>query len=362
MRMPPWCMLVLTLWMMSCADRPEADLGPSSNGEEEEGAGDDSDGNAAAVVAPVYITFNGTIQRSGWGETTGRCQIEVSFLTEAQKSEVEEAEEGDTSEPDWVTLNQPENAGECVITIRDPDEWAQWQAEHVSEEDNWSARGTLYAGERVYLSSSERTLELELSEAEDGTLSYGTADCSADSFPFGRVFSLEVPEGIPEEGVEPFVLDDALAIGPDIILIQPDADDIENDTIVHYDDQPLLLEWNWDGGFPSARGEDVQRQVTATIRNNEVDGSTEIEVIVCNAEAAADGEGMFVEVSPELLQALSLSDHVDGDYWQGIQIDSGVFAQDFVTPYGESFEMKSYVSIGGFGDFVRAASTSNADL
>ena len=160
----------------------------------------------------IEMSLEAVLQRTRWGESLGRCQIEVAF----REAETDPAPSQGSASP-MILL--PETAGTCAYTALAPEE-AGDPVGPGSGEDDWELLGTLSGSDVIYLHSETTTLTLHRQEIAGGKVRYELAECSIADFPFGQVFDLEVPS-LEGAAIPGFYVEEALAVSPDVWLREP---------------------------------------------------------------------------------------------------------------------------------------------
>ncbi len=306
-----------------------------------------TDTGAPETPAPgIQVSVEAAIQRNGWGENLGRCEIKVAFT---RPGETDGMMEG--SGQLWDPLALPEADQDCAVTIRDPVAMQAALDVYTPPDDNWVLEGQVYVGSSVSLEGSEHTLQLDAAYNDDGTYTgYQTADCSEETFPFSEAFALVVPEGSPDDDIEPFRVENALATGPEIALVGLGAlDHVETSTLEQGVDFPIA--WAFDGMVPTLDAP-VDHSVRLTVKNNQAYGVQEFEGVVCLADPA-DGSMPTSFVLPgDTLAELTPDENGEGALWLGLQLDSITEGPEVTAPWGERIRVDSRVSIDGAGSLA----------
>jgi len=299
-----------------------------------------------APTPGIQVSVEAAIQRNGWGENLGRCEIKVAFT---RPGETDGMMEG--SGQLWDPLARPEADQECAVTIRDPVEMQAALDAQDPPEDNWVLEGQVYVGSSVTLEGSAHTLQLDAAYNDDGAYTgYQMAGCSEATFPFSEAFALVVPEGSPDDDIEPFRVENALATGPEIALVGLGAmDQVETSTAQQGVDFPIA--WEFDGSIPTL-DEPADHSVWLTVKNNQTDGVQEFEGVICLADPD-DGSMPTSFVLPgDTLAELTPDETGDGALGLGLQLDSVTEGPDVTAPWGERIRVESRVSIDGTGSLA----------
>lgn len=305
---------------------------------EDSGDSGDSGGFDASTIR---VSVDAAIQRGGWGAGLGRCQVQVGFF-------IPPDDDGMYQNPGqpWEPLALPGTPGACAATIRDPDEMRAALEDAEDHPDNWQVETALDVGAEVHLVSASRTIVLPRALSPEGVLRrYEMPDCGPDTFPFGEVFDLVVPEGGPEIG--PFTVAGALAVGEAVSLVQlgPDpalpAEQVAANT-------PLDLVWSY-AGPPPALAEGLRHFAWVTARNDETGpgGMPEFEALVCLAEEADQSPPTAFSIDPADLGALTTFEDTAGGSALRLQIDARTEGPEIHLPWGQRARIQSTVSIDG---------------
>ena len=288
-------------------------------------------------VHPFEVSFNSWYQQRVWGSGESCCDLEVAFL---------EVEEDDGyADGDGAVIEIPEDPGDCAISRFDRDE--------DQAQGNMHVQGSLEAGEAVYLSAGERTLELIPDPSGDERVVYRIPDCPAEGHPVGVALDLLVPGGAQGDPVPGFALEDNLGVGPEVALITPDPDGIDSDCLDVPTDGDLELAWEHLGEIPWLSASGLQRETVVFIRNQEQDLFL-FEAMACRP----DGEGVLT-IPASALSELTAPPEGDPDlYYTSLQIDVNYSSEHIPMPFGGISGVRSGVSLTGViqlaaGDGVR---------
>ena len=286
------------------------------------------------------LSFDIALQRNGWGETIGRCQIQLAFTNKGDDGW------GSPQGPP-VTVAYPENPGECVYTdlVPEPsvDEGCGGDPGNGGgggvdpNEENWNLAGVFEGSDVVWLHSGYRSLALERVELDAGGVRYEWTGCNDEDFPFGEVFDLEVPPSADEDGIQGFYVEEAFGIGPDMALLSPSDEPGDAGKVFHASSDALTATWE----HAQASDLGLERRVDVVYRNFTVDMQP-IEAVVCLP--AGD---VFTTQSAafELLQANP--DPMTQEVLLGFQVDAVYDSPPFMTPWGQSVRVRSLVTEGG---------------
>ncbi len=202
---------------------------------------------------PLRISFDVAFQRNNWGLETTRCQVQVALYLEEEYDGL-----GMGSSPMEQEIEMPEEEGECVLTKLpdpDPDQGEEWGDGEFPDSDNWRVRGSVEAGEVLYLRGQEDNYPLVRLEDEEGKIYYTLEDCQVDSFPFGEVLDLVTVLGNEDHPLYGFCLEDAFGVGPEMQIEVPAVEGASFRTLEHSVDDALTLGWGYGGAIPEIRGE-----------------------------------------------------------------------------------------------------------
>lgn len=311
---------------------------------------------AGAPVPTLQVSVEAALQQSGWGTHLGRCEVNVTFTHPPET-------DGMYEQPAqlWDPLNIPDRDGDCALTLRDPAEMQAALDAQGTPPDNWTLTGTVDVGAEVQLVSDAHTLTLAAEWNEDGTeVRYGLEDCAADTFPRSEAFDLVVAEGAPDDGIEPFTLDDVLAAGPGLELTGIGrAPGLIRPALVQGRNAPIR--WSFDRALPTL-DRALEHEVRATVRNCVQDGIREFEGLVCVSDPADGTLGTEVTLSGAALARMTPDRDASGDLYLSLQLDSITTGPEVTAPWGQRIRVQSVVSIDGFGALHDSAlSASNAE-
>ena len=280
----------------------------------------------------IEFSIDVALQRAAWGQALGRCHLQAALRTFEPKDE-EMAPYGDGAEGGHIAL--PDAPLSCAYSEMED---MGPPIEAGSESDNWAIAGADIAADEIHLVSDQMTIVLETVETQTGAIRYEWADCSQDTFPFGQVFDLHLPDAA-DAYIAGFDIPSAFAVGPDLSLLTPEA--VEH-RVFHDQDTPLDMSWTDLHAMPDVRGEAVDVERTLWARNRAIDDPQPFEALACWPEA----DGMVLE--RDLLGQLSPSSSAeDPDTVVGLQVDTVVTSPSFEAPWGSTISVRSTVSDGG---------------
>lgn len=296
------------------------------------------------ITPGLYVSFDAVIQRNGWGDGMGRCEVQLAFLQEHQSDGMWEGP-GQL----WDPLALPEEDQSCAATLRDPDEMEAALAAQDPPEDNWELESRLEVGGSVRLEGKNRDIELLPTYDDEGEfVNYSMPDCGLETFPFSESFDLVVDEG--SDQVPPFRIDDALGIGPRMDLVGLGST-TERASNVLYQDEDYPLAWEFQGDIGKIDVE-LEHLTWLTVRNSEVDGIQEFEALVCKLDPADGAMSTQFHVPAADLALLTPNPSLGGPYVVGIQLDSRTSGPELEMPWGQRIRIQSTVSIDGRGELL----------
>ena len=290
----------------------------------------------------IEFSIDIALQRAAWGQALGRCHLQAAFRT-FKPDDDEMAPYGEEPEGGHIAL--PDALFSCAYTAiedRGP------PVEAGSASDNWSIAGADIAADEIHLESDQGTIILQTVETQTGAIRYEWSDCTQDSFPFGQVFDLHLPDA-EDAYISGFDIPSAFAVGPDVALLTPEA--VEH-RVFHDQGAALDVSWQELHPTPDVRGEAVDVQRTLWARNRTIDDPQPFEALAC----WPDADGMVLQ--HEDLAQLSPSDSVENpDSVVGLQVDTVVTSPPFEAPWGSTISVRSTVSDGG--DLVLVAPSAD---
>jgi hypothetical protein len=307
----------------------------------------------------INVSFDVGFQRNNWGETLARCQVQVAFTRRGESDGM-----GESEEPYRQEINYPDEIDTCALTRFDdvdssapeepvgggqpgqPDDGDRDSEDRDSEdrdsEDNWKLRGTMDAGECIWLHGEERSWALHrLIDGQDRVY-YEMADCDADTFPFGQVLDLDVGAADARPPLAGLALDDAFVVGPQlnvqVLLESPQAG-----LIYHRVDNPLLVEWEEVGPPPDVEHVFMHEELVM-IQVSEMGVADPIEALACRPDLAADEVMVAPSILSDLPHNIALDDNL---YSTSFQVDSRYVGPELQTPWGEVIRVSTTVTDGG---------------
>jgi len=311
----------------------------------EYGATDEADG-----MGQVSVQLDAAFQRNRWGTHISRCQVQLSFHHFHLLEEDEEDEGGDPGEeggseesgpgPDeGSSPDQPTEPGDCVFEELDPDEGGG--GDPGNDGDNWYESGELAGPEMLYLLGETTEWALVLTQAEDGRLRYELDDCSVDTFPFGEVLDLVVPDEIGH--ADPFTVPEVLVVGAELTLLSPDEGQLQQDQFVLEPGMPLSMRWERTDGDPVlADGTVVAPELELRLQNGTHNGSA-FQFLKC---APDHDEG--TEVSSSALAQFSFNEDPDEQHYDTyMDLHAVTHSPGWTTPWGGEVQVKTTISAGG---------------
>jgi len=282
----------------------------------------------------IEMAFEAVLQRTRWGESLGRCQIEVSF-----KEKAEPIEDGPPSGNPAQVILLPEDVGTCAYTALSPAEAGAPMGDGGGADD-WQLEGTLSGADTIYLHSAETTLTLHRQPIAGGSVRYELPSCTMADFPFGHVFDLEVPH-LEGAAIEGFYIEEALAVGPDVTLREPMVS-LSAETLFHPADRPMYATWNDGGSPPEVLGDHLEAHRRIFVRNHNEGEHHPFEALAC---LPPDRQ---MTLHPETLSALRANpDPVTEHYYLAFQVDTVFTTPEFEAPWGQSVFARSTVSESG---------------
>jgi len=279
------------------------------------------------------MALEAVLQRNRWGRALGRCQIEVAFRI---KNTGEVDGNGGPSS-DMILI--PEDYGSCAYTDLAPAE-SRGAEVSLTDEDDWELSGTISGADAIYLHSATTTLTLPRVNLSDGGVRYELTDCSEADFPFGQIFDLEVPS-LEGASIPGFYVEEALAVGPDVWLLEPMVSRTE-EVLIHPTDQSIVGIWEDLGPSPRVLGDVLAADRVIFLRNHLHGETMPFEALACRPPDRQ------MTISPESLAPLRANpDPVLEDYYIAYQVDTVFKTPSFEAPWGQSVFARSTVSESG---------------
>lgn len=261
------------------------------------------------------LTADVRYETSQWGAQLGNCALRLSFMLSQHDEDAQEGTAG-------TEIALAEEPGTCAVTTFEPDE--------AQEAMDYDPPGYVDAGEFVYLEDEWGELELTRRASGEDTVEYMLESCTAETFPFGRMLDLVLPEGIGDHPA--FAVPDALTMPPALSMIEPAgaAELAQADTL-----------WvAWTEGSSAA---ELSRGLM--LRNQDMaDGGRIFEAVHC----LPTEDDTRVEVGPDVLAALTPTDPADPErYALGAQVDVRAAATDVTMPWGQVARLSGNTSVSG---------------
>ncbi len=297
----------------------------------------------------INVSFDVGFQRNNWGETLSRCQVQVAFTRRGESDGMGEGEE-----PYRQEMVYPDEIDTCTLTRfdevdssapeepQDEERPGEPDSNDGESEDNWNLRGTMDAGECIWLHGDERSWALtRLIDGQD-RVTYEMADCDADTFPFGQVLDLDVGAADARPPLAGLALDDAFVVGPQLdvqVLLESPQDGL----IYHRVDNPLLVEWE-EAGPPPDVAHVFMHEELVMIQVSEMGVADPIEALACRPDLAADEVMVAPSILEELPHNIALDDNL---YSTSFQVDSRYVGPEMQTPWGEVIRVSTTVTDGG---------------
>jgi len=281
----------------------------------------------------IEMSIEAVLQRTRWGASVGRCQIEVAFRPKASSS----SETPET--PAGVQILLPEDPGSCAYTHLTAMETAD-PTGGSSGEDDWELEGTLSGADVIYLHSAEQSRTLHRQEIAGGVVRYELESCTEEDFPFGQIFDLEMPhkEGAAIAG---FYMEEALAVGSDVVLMEPMAS-LEAEVLFHSIDEPLYGVWSELGPPPLMMDGRLEAQRMIFLRNHERGETTPFEALACRPP------DVQMTLPPDTLEILQFNPDLETeDVYVAYQVDTVYSGHGRVAPWGQTVFSRSTVSESG---------------
>lgn len=299
----------------------------------------------------VSMSLDVALQRMSWGENVSRCQIQIAFHKLAE-GEGPANDPGEHESGGDNIIDIPEDPGTCIYSPLNlegenapPTEEGNHDDGTDPNDDNWQEAGDLSAAPEIYLHSAERTITLHQQPLEDGRVRYEWDGCDPDTFPFGEVFDVEVPNHDGDDSLPGFYVVEAFGVGPDMLLAEPIPNDAFRLNVRN--DEDIWAAWTHDGDAPLVRGQPMERDVKLFIRNYQwtsEGGTPEFEALAC------DPPGDWSEVRTEDLQLLvpNVTDVApESPYYAAFQVDAHYDSPQVELPWGQTLKVRSTVTEGG---------------
>lgn len=291
------------------------------------------------------LSFDIALQRNGWGQQVGRCQIQLAFTNKGEDGW------GAPEGPSPVQVVYPQNVGECVYTDLEPEEQGDpgdgepgggsEGGDPMDQDENWNLAGVFEGNDVVWLHSGHRSIALDLVELESGGVRYEWSGCNDADFPFGEVFDLEVPASANPDGIQGFYVEEAFGIGPDLMLLSPQDQPGDGGKVFHWNQQALSANWEHDVPPPALEDLELERRVDVVYRNFTHD-MRPVEAVVC-----LPADDAFTTQAEALQMMQANPDSFTQDFLLGFQVDAVYDSPPFKTPWGQSVRVRSVITEGG---------------
>lgn len=311
-------------------DALETDASAADSGDEEENSYEVENDIVPDDIVP-NMRIDAAIQHMGWGEQLTRCQIQVAF-NRRWFAPPEETEEPQNPPPE-----RPDEAGECIFHREQLLENGQGSQGGV---DNWFISGDIFGPEELYLHSLEQTIILERMLAEDGLIRYEMADCRQETFPFGEIFDLEIPESSGENVVPEAYIEEVIVFGPNSRIETP-ADMEPHQQYQGFGADGLYFSWSFDDDV----SELIEEQLSVQLTNN-----------AHHQPSWNYNEGMFclpdtredIEILPNELLQFTLNEYIgEGAFSIGLNVHGDYYGPEREDPWGNIFRTRVNITRGG---------------
>ena len=279
----------------------------------------------------IEFSLDIALQRAAWGQSLGRCHLQAALRTYVPRDE-EMTPYGDSGGGQIGLPDAPLSCAHSVLEDTGP------PIEVGSGEDNWAIAGDDIAADQIQLISDQTTIVLETVQTETGAVRYEWSDCDQDTFPFGQVFDLHLPDA-SDAFISGFTIESAFAVGPDVSVLSPAS--VEQ-RVFHDQATDLEMAWVDIHPMPEVRGEAVEVERTLWARNRVVGEQHPFEALACWPE----DEGMMLDAQ-DLAQLSASNSADDPEYVVGLQVDTVVTSPPFEAPWGSPISVRSTVSDGG---------------
>jgi len=196
-----------------------------------------------------------------WGANLTNCKLKLWFAVETSPPDREEEEEDETNPWGW-----PLEMGVVALYVdfnvfwddEDDEEDEEDEEDEPGEPGEGQGGGGgggggnasihLDAGPQLELATEYGLLPLTYAAAGTGGYEYQYWDCGPETFPFGEEMDLSVPGGSEGLAVGAFSVESALAFGPALRWVTPEAGTAVDPTA------PLDLAWTFDGPSVDVEG------------------------------------------------------------------------------------------------------------
>lgn len=286
---------------------------------------------STADAEPVVEgSFRANWQMNTWGAQLGRCDVAFAFYIRD--------DEPVTAGQSGQVLADPDVDGACRLTRFDP-------SEEVASA-SMTPLGTMDAGETLTLEDDDFAVSLVRSTNDLGQVEYAIDDC-AQQYPFGRSLDLVSAGSVQEGGIPAFTIEDALAVGPDIVPVSPAVEDLEEDGSLSWSNKdPLPIQWAYAGEPPLGPDGPVYPSAQILVRNTyRSDGSGYVNGLFEALKCRVKNDGQF-RIPADVLQLLTPTDEAHSIY-TSVQTDVWWEAGASDAPWGTLANNTSLTSWGG---------------
>lgn len=283
---------------------------------------------ATEAVADLHVdaSFSVVHQQTSYGSDTTLCWIQAAFYEAG-------GDDGQGSGASGQVVEIPSEPGTCAYTAFAEDE--------AVADGSMGLRGTVDAGRALGLLGEERILRLDREVNEDGQAVYALENCADGAFPFGETFDVFAPGSARADGLDGFLLRDAVAVGPDLRRVEPGDEALVDGQLQHDNDEPLRFAWEYLDDPPRTAAGEVVSSPLLLLRNTRQSENRVFEALACRPEF--DG---WVEVPVETLGMLSPDDGSGETYVQA-QVDVTWAGEAVTAPWGQVLRIQSLVTFGG---------------
>jgi hypothetical protein len=282
------------------------------------------------IAARFDISIDVAFQRTNFGQDISRCQFQVALYYYYQSDFLGEG--GNNQHIDF-----PNTAGACLMT-----EFPEPQS-NGQQDDLWQVRGSIDAGETIYLVGRNRDLELHRIEDFGGRIYYDMADCNAETFPFSEVFDLNAPDANMGSDYDALYLEQAIVVGPNLRVTSPEADLVEEGQVFQPNDTDFEMAWEETGEVPELGTERVHHEKLIFLRNAEKGQHHPFEAMACRPST----ENSMVIAGTTLQEFTANPSESADDYYTAIQVDAQTIAPATETPWGQLVHSRAVVTDGG---------------
>jgi hypothetical protein len=292
------------------------------------------------ISARFDISIDVAFQRNNFGQEVSRCQFQVALYYYYQSDLFEEGGEGGEGE-EHSKIDFPEQAGQCVLTTFSDSPQRGGRGER---EDNWQIRGTIDAGETVFLRGENRDLELVRMHDFGDRVYYDLENCNEDSFPFAQILDLDAPEANIGSEFDALYLEGAIITGPSLTVITPGPELLEAGYVFHPNNQDFEMAWVEEEDHPDLGETQIHHDKVIFLRNSEgYQNHFHFEAIACRPDTDTS-----MTITAEVLQELTPNaNREDEDYYLAVQVDATTIAPESETPWGQLLHSRTMITDGG---------------